>query len=233
VFNFTIRAAPHLDLTGWPPVDPLTDGVNFRLLNMRSGEYFGLHPWMDEVIGGAEGALLMEGNRQGRRFVASGFNPFPYLGRGNLPMSILTLNLLGYLAGAATQTAALRTGEIWNVPADITQIVSPSGSKQAVRGGESFSSASTQGIYQLIGADGHIMVRAVNLADLSTSDLERAASLKIESAPTGMAAEQSFVKVVLMPYVLIAIMVLIVLESLLIYRRRQSDRPLSSPRVSQ
>jgi hypothetical protein len=77
------------------------------------------------------------------------------------------------------------------------------------------------------------MVRAVNLADLSTSDLERAAPLKIESAPTGMAAEQSFVKVVLMPYVLIAIMVLIVLESLLIYRRRQSDRPLSSPRVSQ
>ena len=223
IFNFSVRTAPHLDLTGWPPVDPISDGVNFRLLNLRSGQYFGMHPWMRPVIDGAGGALMLAGNRQGHRFIATGLNPLPYLGRANLPMSILTLNMLGYLAGFGAQGADLRTGQPWIIPAGVKEIMLPSGRKEMVRPGEPFSSL-TQGIYALIGADGSRTLRAVNLSDLTTSDLENAPPLKIEGVPAAP-NEQAVVRTSLTPYLLAAIMLLLVLESLLVYSR---GRPVMS-----
>ena len=226
VFNFSVRAAPHLDLTGWPPVDPVTDGVNFRLLTLRSGEYFDVHPWMRPVIEGAGGALLLAANRQGHRFIATGFNPLPYLGGANLPMSILTLNMLGDLAGFAAQGTELHTGQPWMVPANVKEIVLPSGGTEAAHAGEQFSSATTQGIYTLIAADGSKTLRAVNLADLTTSDLENAPPLKLEVEPAA-AREQAVVRTSLTPYLLAAIMFLLVLESLLVYSPSRSVMPIA------
>jgi hypothetical protein len=226
VFNFSVRTAPHLDLTGWPPVDPITDGVNFHLLDLRSGQYFGVHPWMQPVIGGAGGALMLAGNRQGHRFIATGFNPLPYLGRANLPMSILMLNMLGYLAGFGAQGADLRTGQPWMIPAGIKEIVLPSGRKEMVQPGEPFSSASIQGIYTLIGANRLQILRAVNLADLATSDLENAPPLKIEGVPAA-ASQQTVVRTLLTPYLLAAIMLLLALESLLVYSQGRPAMPVA------
>jgi Aerotolerance regulator N-terminal len=225
IFNFSVRTAPHLDLTGWPPVDPLSDGVNFHLLNLRSGQYFGMHPWMRPVIDGAGGALMLAGNRQGHRFIATGFNPLPYLGRANLPMSILTLNMLGYLADFGAQGADLRTGQPWIIPTGVKEIVLPSGRKEMVHPGEPFSPV-THGIYALIGADGSRTLRAVNLADLVTSDLENAPPLKIEGAPAAP-NEQAVVRTSLTPYLLAAIMLLLVLESLLVYSRGRPAMPVA------
>ncbi|MBV8362422.1 MAG: BatA domain-containing protein [Deltaproteobacteria bacterium] len=226
IFNFKIRTAPHLDLTGWPPVDPVSDGVNFHLLNLRSGQYFGIHPWMRPVIDGAGGALMLAGNRQGYRFIATGFNPLPYLGRANLPMSILTLNMLGYLAGFGAQGTDLRTGQPWIIPAGVNEIVLPSGRREMVHPSEPFSSVTVQGIYTLIGADGSKMLRAVNLADLATSDLENATPLKIERA-SATPSEQVVVRTSLTPYLLAAIMVLLVLESLLVYSQSRPAIPVA------
>jgi hypothetical protein len=226
IFNFRVRTAPHLDLTGWPPVDPVSDGVNFRLLNLRSGQYFGVHPWMRPVIDGASGALMLAANRQGHRFIATGFNPLPYLGRANLPMSILTLNMLGYLAGFGAQGADLRTGQPWIIPAGVKEIVLPSGRKETVHPGQLFSSVTIQGIYALIGADGSKTLRAVNLADLATSDLENAPPLKIEGALSAQ-SEPAVVRTSLTPYLLAAVMLLLVLESLLVYSRGRPAIPVA------
>jgi aerotolerance regulator-like protein len=224
IFNFSGRTAPKLELTGWPPVDSLTDGVNFHLLNLRSGQYFGVHPWMRPVVGGAGGALMMAGNRQGHRFIATGFNPLPYLGRANLPMSILTLNMLSYLAGFGAQGSALRTGEPWMVPAGVKEIVLPSGRKETVKAGEPFTLAGSQGIYTLIAADGTKAQRAVNLADLATSDLENAPPLKVEAGPAA-ASEEAVVRISMTPYLLAAIMLLLALESLMVYSRGRPVMP--------
>lgn len=227
VFDFKLRTATRLELTGWPPIDPLTDGINFHLLNLRSGEYFGVHSWMRPVIGGSGGALMLTGNRQGHRYIATGFNPLPYLGRANLPMSILTLNMLSYLAGFGAQGAALRTGEPWMVPAGVREIVLPSGRKEKVRSGEPFSSATTQGIYTLVAADGAPTVRAVNLNDLATSDLENAPPFRIEAGPE-TAGEPAVIRTSLTPYLLAAIIFLVMLESLLVYSRPHVAMPIAS-----
>jgi len=92
VFGFNATSVPAVQITQWSPIDPLSDAVNFRLLNIRQAEVFGSHPWMESTVDGAGGSLLLHGERQGHRFIATGFNPFPYLGKRNLPMSIVTLN---------------------------------------------------------------------------------------------------------------------------------------------
>jgi von Willebrand factor type A domain/Aerotolerance regulator N-terminal len=221
VFDLAVIPQPRLELTQWPTIDPLTDGVNFHLLSLRSGEYFAVHPWMRGVISGAGGALMLAGSRSGHRFVATGFNPLPYLGRQNLPMSILTLNMLSYLAGFGAQSSGLRTGEPWSVLAGIKSIILPSGQEQPVQAGEAFSFATEQGIYTLVGIDGSRTLRAVNLADLTTSDLQGVPPLKIESSGNPGGPEPVAVKVSLTPYVLAAIIALVVLESILVYRRRR------------
>ena len=79
-FASSVKSAAQVELTGWPSTDPLTDGVNFRLLNIRSGEYIAQHPWMQAVVSGAVAVWCWRAARQGHRFIATGFNPFPYLG---------------------------------------------------------------------------------------------------------------------------------------------------------
>jgi hypothetical protein len=224
IFNFSVHTAPHLELTGWPPVDPITDGINFHLLDLRSGQYFGVHSWMRPVIDGAGGALMLAGNRQGHRFIATGFNPLPYLGRANLPMSILTLNMLSYLADLGAPGEDLRTGQPWMIPAGIKEIMLPSGRMERVQPGEPFLSASMQGVYTLNGVNGRQTVRAVNLADLATSDLENAPPLRVAGVPAA-ASQQAAVRTSLTPYLLAAIMLLLVLESLLVYSQGRPAIP--------
>ena len=60
-FRLQRQPTAKVEITGWPPTDALTDGVNFRLLNLRCGEYLGQHPWMPG-----------DGHRQRRRADARG-----------------------------------------------------------------------------------------------------------------------------------------------------------------
>ena len=80
---------------------------------------------MESVVNSNLGSLILQGKHQGHRYVALGFNPFPYLGKRNLPMSVLTLNILGYLSGFGSEDAGHRTGEPWIVPAGVNKIITP------------------------------------------------------------------------------------------------------------
>src|SRR6202030_801958 len=52
VFGLLVTPAAQIQIAGWHQTDSLTDSVNFRLLSLRSGEYFGTHPWMSQVVSG-------------------------------------------------------------------------------------------------------------------------------------------------------------------------------------
>lgn len=220
VFNFAVRPQNQVQVTAWPTTDKLTDSVNFRLLNVRSGEYFATHPWMSAVVSGSDGALLLAGERDGRRFVALGFDPFPYLGKANLPMSVLTLNVLSYLAGLGANITGFRTGQPWIVPAGIETIVTPAGEKIAVRPGALFTATSGQGVYELLGPGGVGSARAVNLADLTVSDLENVPPLRVEVQAAPAAHAAATLRLTLGWYLLAAALALAALEAVLVYRRR-------------
>jgi Aerotolerance regulator N-terminal len=222
VLRFEVTPATRIRVTDWSPTDPLTDSVNFRLLNVRVGEFFGVHPWMGPVVWGAGGGLLMRGEREGHRFVAAGFNPFPYLGTRNLPMSVLTLNILSYLADVGASSAGYHTGQPWMVPAGVSSVVLPSGTKLDVKPGTLFDGVSQQGVYQLIGSGGAKTLRAVNLADLAVSDFENVPPLAIEGPKTSAAPGMISEKVSLSPYIFAVILALLALEALLLYRGRRA-----------
>ncbi|HEY6301049.1 MAG TPA: hypothetical protein VIW95_15525, partial [Candidatus Binatus sp.] len=220
VFGLTVTPTAKVEIAGWRTTDRLTDSVNFRLLSLRGGEYFGTHPWMSQVVGGDGGALLLKGERGAHRFVATGFNPFPYLGKRNLPMSVLTLNAISYLAGLGGSSSGYRTGQPWLVPAGVERVVLPSGRKRAAHPGTLFSDVSEQGVYELVAAGGTQTPRAVNLADLSESDLSSSPLLKVE-APNSGSVEPVMEKSSLSDYLLFAIIALAALEALIVYRRRR------------
>jgi len=221
VFGLTVTPTSKVRIAGWRTADTLTDSVNFRLLNLRGGEYFGTHPWMSEVVGGDGGAILLNGERGAHRFVATGFNPFPYLGRGNLPMSVLTLNAISYLAGLGASSSGYRTGQPWLAPAGVERVILPSGSAVAAHPGTLFTAVSEQGVYELVGPGGVKTPRAVNLADLTESDLSSSAPLKVEAANSGSAAAPLMEKSSLGDYILAVIIALTALEALIVYRRRR------------
>ena len=222
VFGFEATSSASIQIARWSPTDPLSDSVNFRLLNIGQGELFASHPWMESAVDGAGGSLMLHGERQGHRFLATGFNPFPYLGKRNLPMSILTLNALGYLAGVGANSGGYRTGEPWLVPAGVHDVILPSGKTVAAKSGTLFSEVSTQGIYQLVGPGTLETPRAVNLADLTTSNFESVPPLKIESSSAAPDLESRTEKSPLTGYILAAIVALLALEAMLLYRRKQS-----------
>jgi hypothetical protein len=220
VFDFTTTAASPLQIAGWRDTDPLTDSVNFRLLNLQRGAYLAQNRWMSAVVSGDGGALLLRGERGGHRFVATGFNPFPYLGRRNLPMSVLTLNALGYLAGLGQSSAGFRTGQPWLVPAGVTRVILPSGQKRRTTPGTLFTDVDQQGVYELETSDGSRTPRAINLADLGISDLQNLPQLRVE--PTrGAEAQPANEKSSLSSQLIVAIIALLALEALIAYRRRR------------
>jgi hypothetical protein len=220
VFGLTVTPTAKVEIAGWHTTDTLTDSVNFRLLSLRGGEYFGTHPWMSQVVGGDGGALLLKGERGAHRFVATGFNPFPYLGRRNLPMSVLTLNAISYLAGLGATSSGYRTGQPWLVPAGVDRVILPSGKKKTAHPGTLFTDVSEQGVYELVGPGSAQTPRAVNLADLTESDLSSSPLLKVEAANSGSAAPV-MEKSSLSDYILFAIIALTALEALIVYRRRR------------
>jgi hypothetical protein len=221
VFGLTVTPAAKVEIAGWRTTDTLTDSVNFRMLSLRGGEYFGTHPWMSQVVGGDGGAILLKGERGAHRFVATGFNPFPYLGKRNLPMSVLTLNAISYLAGLGGSSSGYRTGQPWLAPAGVQRVIVPSGRKVRAHPGTLFTDVSEQGVYQLVGAGGAETPRAVNLADLTASDLSSAPLLKVEAPSSGSTAEPVMEKSSLSDYLLLAIIALTALEALIVYRRRR------------
>lgn len=216
LFGLEAASAAHLRITEWPQTDPLTESVNADLLDPGAGEYFLPHRWLRTVARGARGGLILAGRRWGRRFVVLGFDPFPYRGRRNLPLSVLTLNVLAQLGELGGQERLLRTGQPWRVPSGVTRIMAPDGSATGVREGSSFTPA-LQGVYRLLGPEGTVELRAVNLGDPGESDLEEVAPLalgpKLESASPPP-------RVSLAGALLWSALALALFEALLLYRRR-------------
>ena len=107
------------------------------------------------------------------------------------------------------------------MPAGVQSVVIPSGKKIAAQPGTLFTEVSEQGVYELVGPGGAKIPRAVNLADLTESDLSNSPALKVEAVGAASAVEPVTEKSSLSGYILAAIILLTALEALVVYRRRR------------
>ena len=197
--------------SNWRDPHVLTRYLNFNLFRLAYARPLKPQTAGDIIIDSPAGPLAFATERQGVRYLTLGFNPFPYLGRDNLPMSVFTLNLLDwFFAGRGGNSQS--TGEaifLGKVQSGDRIIVPGGGSLTIKPGAEFFGGAFFQGIYQVKRGD-KTELFARNLYGPGESDLRGSAPIVIRSSDqngTGASVLFSF-----WPYLLMACLILMLLE---------------------
>ncbi|HEY1267065.1 MAG TPA: BatA domain-containing protein [Candidatus Binatia bacterium] len=191
-------------VTGWREPHPLTRYINFSLFRPTYARPLKPSFSGQSVIDGADGALAIATVRNNRRYIALGFDPLPFLGRRNLPMSIFMLNALQWLGAA--QPPAIATGAPLNsVLRPEAILFGPNGEKLDRW---MTTAALYQGIYQI--ADGATRYIAVNFDNASESDLRETAPIRVGDTSEAK-GERSFAAP-LWPYLLAAALALLLVE---------------------
>ena len=198
-------------ISAWNDGHPLTRYVNFSLFRPRYARALSPRAPGERIISSRAGPLVYATTKHGINYLVLGFDPFPYLGQENLPMSIFTVNVVdwfftfsgapGKATGEPIPVSAARAGD---------RIITPAGERISLRPGASvFPATLYQGIYQVI-RDNEEQLIAVNLRDIEESDLR-------QPAPVGMSGESdnktgTSVLLPFWPYFLLAALSLLLLE---------------------
>lgn len=198
-------------VSSWREPHPLTRYVNFTLLRPSYARILKPNAAGHPIIESPDGPLAFAVESQGVRHLALGFDPFPYLGRENLPVSIFTLNVLDWFLGSAgdkenatgqpLSLGTIRTGD---------QLITPKGDKVSLNPGSSnFPETFSQGIYQLNRAGERELI-AVNLDNPGESDLRDPTPIEIHGEDTGRTSSSLLFS--FWPYLLLASLLLLLIE---------------------
>jgi hypothetical protein len=198
------------EITGWREPHALTRYINFSLFRPSYARPLTPQTAGEIVIDTTGGALAFAHERHGARFLTLGFDPLPYLGRGNLPMSIFTLNILDwFFTGGGSSQAAGEPIPLGTVQSG-DRVTTPTGEKIALTAGQySFAATFHQGLYQ-VNRGGAAQLFARNLNDANESDLRAAAVIELKGASSSGAGASVLFS--FWPYLLIASLVLLLLE---------------------
>ncbi len=202
--------------------------------NVQVARGFALAPEKgDRVVGSSVlGPVLVSGRREGRRFVALGFDPRDSDLVLRVAWPLFVLNVINDFVEEDTHyVSSFKTGEVWRVPAPAgatsATIVDPARVEHRVpvKEGRAVMLGEHAGFYRLLtgaAADGDDGVTefAANLADPDESRIEPVASLELDghvaSEPSGFRAG---VRRELWLYLLLAVVLLSLLEWVTYHRR--------------
>ena len=213
------QAAAQPDITQWTVGHPLASYVNFGLLQPAFGQAFLPLAWSPPVIHATVGPVVVAGEQRGYRYAAVGFDLFPYLGKRNLPASILTLNLLGWLAGQAGQPPSLKTGASLALQGASAQVRGPDGMPLPTNG-ESVLLLK-QGVYRVAEQEDERQL-AVNLSNLQEVQLGRPMQLAV-STQSAVVSEQAVDRPV-WPWIIVVVLLLLGIERWLGTRSEQNPQ---------
>jgi len=198
-------------VSNWRDPNVLTRYVNFNLFRPTYARPLKPQTAGDIVLDSAAGPLAFATERQGVRYLTLGFDPLPYLGKDNLPMSVFTLNVLDWFfenlsgnnqaTGEAIFLGNVKIGDRLTLPSGKSLAITP--------GAAFFGGAFFQGVYRL-SRGGKTDLFARNLLDRSESDLRTAGTIAVGDAnkgSTGASVLFSF-----WPYLLVASLALLLLE---------------------
>lgn len=203
---------PRPTVSGWREPHPLTRYVNFALLRPDYARTLKPGAAGQTIIESPDGALAVVLEQKNLRYLVLGFDPLPFLGRRNLPMSIFTLNALEWFNGAAAAAAATTGAPLQGDFRAGDVVRAPDGRRIAVQENDSAVQANDQGIYQSEQSERGAAKKyfAVNLSDPSESDLRAARPVELRDEPGARAAAPFYS--LIWPYLLLAAFALLLLE---------------------
>ncbi len=218
-------------VSGWRDPHALTRYVNFTLFRPTYARSLKPQAAGDVIIESPQGPLVFASERRGVRHLVLGFDPFPYLGRGNLPMSIFTLNFLDWFfeSGSRRGTAS---GEplAFGVAGQRGLLTMPRGEKIPLEpGANNFAGTFCQGIYQLR-RSGENQLFAVNLQDANESDLRAPAPIATKGATMGGGGAAALFSY--WPYLLLAALLVLIIEWFIFPRGASLGARVRSGRVA-
>ncbi|HWH78955.1 MAG TPA: hypothetical protein VNT76_16345, partial [Candidatus Binatus sp.] len=205
-------AAPiaNASVSSWREPHGLTRYVNFNLFRPIYARPLKPRSAGNVIIESPGGALAFTTELQGARYLILGFEPLPYLGRENLPMSIFTLNIFDWFFESGTRSQA--TGEplaLGKIQSGDT-ITTPRGERLSLKPGfDYFAGTFYQGIYQRHRASGGFLT-ARNLMDSNESDLRSPAPIELRASAETTGSSSALLA--FWPYLVIACLLLILLE---------------------
>lgn len=221
----------NVTVSNWRDPHVLTRYVNFNLFRPTYARPLKPQTAGDIVIDSGAGPLAFATERQGVRYLTLGFDPFPYLGRENLPMSVFTLNLLDWFFDSRGNSKATGEAIYLGKVQSGDRIILPGGKSLAITPGAAvFGGAFFQGVYQL-NRGGETELFARNLHDRGESDLRTAAAITIGDGNQGSASASVLFS--FWPYLLMASLALLLLEWFLSPRMASIRLWRSAPRAAQ
>jgi len=216
--------------SGWRESHPLSRYLNFALFRPTYARPIIPLTAGEAIIETVQGPLAFTVEGQGNRHLVLGFDPFPYLGRENLPMSIFTLNLLEWFTSVSGGKGRA-TGEpvaLGGAEQESSILTTPQGQKHVLKpGSSSFANTFHQGIYQLArGAERQIL--AINYHSASESDLRD--SKRIELKPGASGSNSGSTLFSFWPYLLMASLLLLIIEWFFVPPADRRRLPVTAPR---
>lgn len=207
------KSTQRVHVTEWIAAHPLTSYLAFPLFSPTYAQSLRPTGWGQAVIKSTVGPLVLAGEVEGKRYVATGFDALPYLGKRNLPVSIFTLNLLGWLADRAGQPPSVLTGSSFTLAGDAASVRFADESVLPATG--SRVTFLRQGLYNVTeyGVERRI---AANLSNAQESHLATPLQLTPLADPTPIAPETTGQPV--WPWLLAGALVLLVLDRWLAVR---------------
>lgn len=209
------KATNQVQVTQWMTAHPLTNYVTFSLFTPAYAEALQPVDWCQPIVHATIGPIVLAGEREGRRYVATGFDLLPYLGKRNLPVSIFTLNVLGWLADQAGQPPSLKTGASLTLAEESATIRFSNNENLASTG--KVVSLLRQGLYTVTEYEVERRV-AVNLSNEEESHLARPLHLAELADPPPIAPET--VGQPLWPWLLLGALCLLLLDRWIAVRPR-------------
>ncbi len=207
-----LRPAPgNPTVSGWRDGHRITRYVNFSLFRPRYARPLNPRLPGESIVKSAEGPLVYAVTKQGINYLVLGFDPFPYLGQENLPMSIFTVNVIDWFFAFSGERGSATGEPIAVVGAHSgDRIITPAGERFSLQpGANTFPETHFQGIYELVRGKEKNLI-AVNLRAVEESDLRQPAPI-----PLGSESDTTTGTSVLLPswrYFLLGALALLLLE---------------------
>jgi Ca-activated chloride channel family protein len=215
-------------VSSWCEPHLLTRYINFALF--RPASYRPLKPRVsgETIIESPGGPLAFATERRGIRYLALGFEPFPYLGRENLPVSVFTLNLLEwFFHGSGVERHVTGMPLVFSAAQRGTLLLTPQGDKIALDPGTStFPVTYFQGLYE-VQRGRHREFFAVNIDNKNESDLRQPTPIAIREASSSAGTVSALFS--LWPYLLLISLVLLLIEWFINPRPVRNPSRLRSP----
>ena len=214
------KTTTHVQVTQWTAAHPLTSYVTFSLFSPTYAQALQSVAWGQPIVNATVGPIVLAGEQEGKRYLVTGFDVLPYLGKNNLPISIFTLNALGWLADQAGQPPSLKTGASLMLVEESAGVRFSTGEAVPLTGGVVL--LRKQGIYTVkeYGVERRV---AVNLSNEQESRLARPLSLATLAAPAPMEPEATTQP--LWPWLLAGALLLLVVDRWFALRPPMTAQP--------